>query len=143
MAPLHFAHLLVLGLWGGCVLVEILLELRALKNEAIHKTIPELHYWIDVVVECPLLALVLLTGILLFDPSKATSSYLLKVGCGLLAVSANLVCVLFVILRKKASDAGNAAGIEKFTRLVFSTVFIGVPAGGIALYMGMRLLGYF
>ncbi len=143
MTSLHFAHVIVLGLWGGCVLVEILLELKALKNQELHKAIPQLHYAIDIYIETPLLILVLLTGILLFDSQKANPSYLIKVACGLIAVTANFVCILFVVLRKKADDAGNSGSIEKYTRLVFSTVFIGVPAGVIALYLGISFLGYF
>lgn len=143
MPLLNFAHLIALGLWGGCVLVEVLMELMARKNASFRAIIPEWHYKVDLYLEGPLLVLVLLTGFLLFDPAKISALYLIKLALGLIAAGANLVCVVFVVMRKKASDIQNAEAVEKYTRLVFSTVAVGVPAGAGALCLGMSLMGYF
>lgn len=141
MTSLPFAHVMVLGLWGGCVLVEVLLELVALNHEMLHKLMPELHYKIDVFIELPLLALVLATGFLLFNPARMTPLYALKVGAGLWAVAANLYCVFVVIKRKKMADSGNAAEVDKYTRRVFASAAAGIPAGVAALCIGLYFMG--
>lgn len=141
MSGLQFAHILVLGLWGGCVLVEIFMELFALNNQTMKNAIPELHYRIDFYIEGPLLALVLLTGGMMIDTQRLSGTYLIKVITGLAAVSMNLICVFFVVMRKRAADKKQLPIVEHYTRLVFTTAVIGIPCGAAALFLGIRFLG--
>lgn len=142
MTGLQFFHVIVLGLWGGCVLVEVLLELSALKNNALHDIMPELHYKIDVFIELPLLFLVLASGIFLFQSAAMSPLLMFKAGAGLWAVTANLYCVFVVIRRKKMADEGNAAEVDKCTRRVFASAVAGIPAGLAALCLGLYFMGY-
>ncbi len=142
MSPLQFAHVIFLGLWGGCVFVEVLLELSALKNNALHNIMPELHYKIDVFIELPLLFLVLATGIFLFQSAAMSPLLVLKAGAGLWAVAANVYCVFVVIKRKKAADRGDGKQVEKYTRRVFASAITGIPAGLCALFLGLYFMGF-
>lgn len=141
MTPLQFAHILVLGLWGGCVLVEIFMELLALKNQTMKNAIPELHYRIDLYIEGPLLFFVLLTGMMMLDTQKLAGAYFVKVITGLAAVTMNLICVFFVVMRKRAADKNKLPIVEHYTRLVFATAVIGIPCGAASLFLGIRFLG--
>jgi hypothetical protein len=65
---LHLCHLIVLCLWGGVVLAESVMELAA-ADEGGRASAARVHFWIDVVVELPLIAGVLVTGALLASRS--------------------------------------------------------------------------
>src|SRR5687768_13583126 len=99
MTQLELAHLAFIFLWGGVVLAEIVMEGVALRRDEL-ETPAKLHFWIDVLVELPLLALVLVTGALLVQRAWPLSPLLqAKVIAGLVAVSMNLYCMAVVVLR--------------------------------------------
>lgn len=136
-----FVHLIFLGLWGGCVAVEMVMEFSGLKPPEQRHHVAQLHYRIDVFVEIPILIMVLLSGIMLFDAEKLSLPlYNLKIAMGLLPVVINALCVIPVILRKKASDHHNEKAMQRHTRWIFAAFFTGFAGAMAALAIGLRLL---
>ncbi len=108
MEPVHLTHLVGVSLWGGLVLGEAVLELSA-RDEASRRHTARVHFWMDVLVELPLLVLVLATGTWLTAQAWPLGSLrALKVACGLAAVVANLACVGVVVARYRRRDDGDA-----------------------------------
>jgi hypothetical protein len=130
---LHLAHLIVLSIWAGVVLVESVIEIRAKRTGKLRDA-AELHYWIDVLVEAPLLALVLATGIALAALAWPLGAlHMTKIACGLLAVGANGYCFVEVVRRRRAKDDATLAA--KSARIRMSA--LAVPAALVAAYLGV------
>ncbi len=140
MTALHVAHLVALGLWGGVVLAEGVLEVHGQRGEAEGAFAARVHHWIDLVCEIPLLLAVLATGAILAWRAPMTTTHLVKIACGLFAVGVNVWCVGVVVRRRRAADAGDAAEVTRGTRLVFLAIKLGVPAAAVALYLGFTLV---
>jgi hypothetical protein len=101
MDPWHTAHLLSLGLWGGLVAAEGVVELTPRTDDEL-RFAATLHYWMDVLLELPLLAAVLVTGAVLTAAAWPLSPlHGVKIAAGLTAVGANLWCVAHVIARRR------------------------------------------
>jgi hypothetical protein len=126
---------MALGLWGGLVAAEMVVELRSRTPEEMRHA-AALHYWIDVLLELPLLAAVLVTGaVLVASAWPLTPLHWVKVGAGLLAIAANLWCVGHVLRRNRT--ASDAAALARHARWVRVTAAFGLPFGAIALYLGL------
>src|SRR5579871_3627034 len=106
-------HLLLVGMWFGCVAVELLLENAPGKIPALRAWVPLLHFKIDKFVEIPIVVSVLITGFLLVDPRRLSGIYLVKVTCGLGAALANLICFLPITKRMIAAEKSDSAGIKR------------------------------
>jgi hypothetical protein len=131
---LRLAHLLLLGLWGGLVLCEIVIELASRSPEQ-HRHTARLHYLVDVLFELPLLAGILVTGALLARELWPLSRlHWLKIGCALGAIGLNLWCAWLVHLRHR--DLGDPDQLARRTRQIRATA-LGVPLGAAALYLGL------
>ncbi len=136
MDPLHTAHLVVLSAWGGLVAAEGVLEVGARDDEALaHAT--RQHFWLDLLVEAPLLLGVLVTGALLTLRSlPLTSLHALKVGAGLVAVAANVYCVA-VVVRRYVARADRVAVRRHSARIRLVAPTIGLPFAAVAAYVGL------
>src|SRR5574343_1362030 len=84
-------HLLFAGIWLGCVLTEALFE-RALLGQGRDKELilTALHKRVDLFVEIPAFALVVITGGLLLSSVAPTALLHVKLGFALLAVITNI-----------------------------------------------------
>lgn len=138
-----FIHLIFLGLWGGCVAVEMVMEFSSRNSsENKHRT-AQLHYLIDLYVEAPILIMVLLSGVMLFNADNLVfPTYIVKVIAGLIPVIINILCIIPVFKRKFASDMNDEAAMEANTRLIFICFFTGLASALIALAAGMHILGF-
>ena len=137
-----FMHLIFLGLWGGLVLVEMILEFSLRKDRAQKHLIAQMHYRIDLIAEIPILIGVLVSGLLLLNLDSLSSPlYLAKVICGLSPVIINGLCLFPVIKRKQASDHNDEASMERYTKMVFLAFGTGFFMAAIALGIGMYMLG--
>lgn len=136
MDGLLTAHLISLGLWGGVVLVEIVFELGGLRGRLDRASVAWLHAQVDRLVEAPLLLAVVGTGLLLWQRAGWSAGLLPKVGAGLAAVLANVVCVGLVM--RRASQPQRTA----LTRGVFASALIGVPFAILALILGGARAGW-
>jgi len=91
---LAMVHLIMLSMWGGVVATEAVIEIYPFRRRELHAATIRFHYWIDLLVELPLVLAVIATGIallLLTDP--VTPLHLVKVGFGGAAVAINLFCI--------------------------------------------------
>lgn len=141
MTGWHLAHFLVLALWGGLILAEVVVEL-ALRDQP--AAVAKAHYIIDVCCELPTLAAVLITGTVLTFGAPYCALLAIKVGCGLFAVGVNVWCAWAVWRRHRDISHVSAEATERATQRVFLSVKLGLPVGLVALYLGLRLsLGLF
>jgi len=130
----HLIHLLLLGFWGGLVLAETVVEV-ALRHRADARTAARLHFWMDVCIELPLLLGILATGgWMLWTVWPPPRILIIKVVLALVAITANLVCMVLVILRWVRQ--GDPAAVERLGRWVRATA-VGIPFGVVALYLGL------
>jgi len=99
---LAMLHLVMLSMWGGVVATEAVIEIYPFRQRELHPATIRFHYWIDLLVELPLVLAVIATGVALFlltDP--LTPLHLVKIGLGGAAVAVNLVCIVVVVRRGK------------------------------------------
>jgi hypothetical protein len=139
MTPLHVLHLAFLGLWGGLVAAEFVIEGIGRLTPGQLAVTARLHFWIDLLVELPVLAGVLATGALLLARTPLDAALLAKVTAGLLAVAANLACVVLVVRRHRTADAERLA---RYSAYVGYTAVVGVPLGVLALVLGSSRMGW-
>lgn len=145
METLTFIHVFAVAFWLGCVAVEVVVEQVGLRSRDLRSSVPQFHFYVDRLVEIPAFSTVLISGLLLFDAGRFTADwvYATKVVCGLLAVAANLYSIYPVIMRKRAADAGDRAGVRRYGKLIDATVPVGVPAALIALGIGLHWAGVY
>lgn len=135
----QFIHLFAIGIWAGCVMVEVLLELVPKRSDQDALNVARYHFYIDMFIEIPLLLIILATGIYLLQPGHLTGLFLLKVVLGLTAIGANMYCAVIVILRHQAGLRGNITRVNALTRSVFASV-AALPAGVAALLIGLHYM---
>jgi putative copper export protein len=126
---LLFLHLLCVAVWLGCILVEAIFEHSIEPGPSMRCFVARLHWTTDKYIEIPAFAGVLLTGIGLASKSNFNLLLEIKVGFGLLAVLANLVCVALVVKRLRAAQAKDFAHYEVLDHLqhkVGAVVLLGV-----------------
>ncbi|MDH5492585.1 MAG: hypothetical protein OEY14_11600 [Myxococcales bacterium] len=135
MDALTTTHLLLICLWGGVVLAEVILERLFGSEEASLPQLARAHYWIDVLVELPLLLGVIASGgwllIRTWPPSLLLS---LKIGLASIGLLSNLVCVVYVIQRHRRRRDPEA--VRALTRAVELTG-LGIPFALGAAYLGL------
>ncbi len=134
MSALELTHLLLIGLWGGVVAAETVVEF-AVRTEEEQRFSATLHYWIDLLIELPVLCGVLLTGGLLAARVwPPTPLLLFKMGCGLVAVGVNVYCVGLVVARhRRAADPAELARLNRRVK----GAWVGVPVGVAAFVIGI------
>ena len=135
MDALSLAHLFLIGLWGGLILGETVIEWLG-RDEASRAFAARAHFWIDVLLELPLVAAVLVTGAFLAARAWPPAPLLMvKIGLALLAIGVNAYCAGLVALRYRLRhDAVETARLSTTIRWTWAVV----PAGLGALYIGLR-----
>jgi len=99
---LAMLHLMMLSLWGGVVATEAVIEVLPFRRRELHAATIRFHYWIDLLVELPLVLAVIATGIALFFLTDVlTPLHYVKVCFGGAAVAVNLFCIVVVVRRGK------------------------------------------
>lgn len=125
-------HAAAVCAWMGVIAAETVLEFSP-RDGASRRLVAAMHGWIDIAVEGPLIGLVVLTGASLLAARWPASPLLLvKVGCGLAAVLANLVCMVYVRQRAVASDDARIRLLGVRIRLTG----LAIPFGLAALAIG-------
>lgn len=144
---LHLAHLFALAAWAGMVLVELGLEVAAVRDDALKPAVARLHHLIDLYVEGPAILAVAGTGAFLLLRVAAAggldAALVIKVALGLGAVGANVYCVRVVVQRGEAAAGGAPVEeLDPYSRLVFRSAYVGIPMGLVALVMGGQRMGW-
>jgi len=117
MQRLLTLHLLFAGLWLGCVLTEALFERALLAGgERNMLMLAQLHKRVDLLVEVPAFLGVLVTGAVMAVGRELPGVLQTKIAIGLLAIVANLWCVVLVFRRLTAAGGGDAAEFSRIDR---------------------------
>ena len=134
MEPLHLAHLIVLGMWLGVVITEVLFEFAASDAESL-RAAARFHYNVDKFGELPILVAVLVTGtILTLRAWPLTPLHVIKIAASLMAVSAALICVLLVFRRRRIEDVNM---LLKFRQRIWTLATVAAVFATAALYLGL------
>ncbi len=136
MPGLLSLHLFALGLWGGCVLVELVLEVGGRQGAIAPDAVAWLHRTVDRAVELPIIALVVGTGLLLWHRTGWDPALWPKVGLAGVAIGANLYC--WRVVEERADTPARS----ELTTRVFGSAFVGVPFALVALYLGGARVGW-
>jgi hypothetical protein len=136
-------HLVCIGVWLGCILVEGIVEHAIDDSASMRRFMSELHWRIDRYVEIPTFVAVLLTGAYLAGSVALTPWLIAKIGFGLLAVLLNAYCVLLAFRRLEASRAHDFAAWEaiderlhRFGALVLIALVLALAIGGMLFVVG-------
>ena len=134
MDPLHIAHLIVLGMWLGVVITEVLFEFAGSDAESL-RAAARFHYTVDKFGEVPILFAVLITGSMLAARAwPLTPLHWIKIAASLVAVGANLICTRWVFQRRPITDVSVLLG---FRRRIWTLAAVGVAFATPALYLGL------
>lgn len=138
MAILLVLHILGVGLWLGCAGAETLLEIVGERKPELRRTVIRLHYWIDLVVELPVVLLALVTGLALAAQVPADGGWdQAKRIIGLIALIANLGAIGAVIARERAARTGDERTLARRQSLFGTLVVVAAPAAVTALVIAL------
>ena len=134
MEPFHVAHLVVLGMWLGVVITEVLFEFAGSDPDSL-RAAARFHYNVDKFGELPILVGVLVTGtILAVRAWPLTPLHVIKVATSLGAVGSALICVSWVFQRRRVEDANALLG---FRRRIWTLAAVAAAFATPALYLGL------
>jgi len=130
---LRLLHFGLLCAWSGVLLVEFVIESLGDDDDALASA-ARAHFWIDVLIEIPLVLAVLTTGAMLLAQDWPPSHVLVvKVVSALVAIGLNLYCCGVVIVRyRRRGDPAAVRGLRRRVRLSA----LGIPFGALAAYLG-------
>lgn len=137
---LVMAHLIVLSMWGGVVATEAVIELYPFRHPELHPATIRFHYWIDLLVELPLVLGVLATGVaLLLSVNPVTPLHLVLIGFGGAAVAINLFCIVVVVKRgRRLKLSADDGPLWRASRIVLACFATGILCAGGAALLGFR-----
>jgi hypothetical protein len=126
-------HIVATSAWLGLVAGEVVMELHA-RDPAAQRLIARMHKWADICFEGPLIGIVLATGgVLLYRAWPGSPLLLVKVGAAMIAIIANLICMLNVRARAHAESEDT---LRTLTRRIMATG-LAIPFGLAALAIGL------
>ena len=133
-------HLMVLSLWGGVVATEAVVEVAPFRQKDLHPAAIRFHYWIDLLVELPLVLAVIVTGItLLVLTDPLTPLHWVKVAFGATAVAINLFCIVVVVRRGREFERhADEDKLWRSSRIVLACFATGLLCAGGAAFLGFR-----
>ncbi len=137
MHALALAHLVLVSMWGGLLCAEAVLEIGAVDDQ-LQWAAARTHYWLDLLLEAPLGAAILATGVALGSAGGWPTSplFALKIACALVAIGCNLTCLLLVVGRYTAGPGD----VRRFRRPILLTG-LGAPFGLGAFAIGVAAFG--
>jgi len=106
-----------------------------------HSSIIKAHYWIDLLIEIPLIIGVITTGIIMIGYGAGRApSFHMKLTFAIIAILMNLVCIFAVIKRRRALVNNSDEKILcRWSRIVWITALIGTPAAVITVVLGFSM----
>ena len=135
---LAMAHLIVLSMWGGVVATEAVIEIFPFRRRELHAATIRFHYWIDLLLELPLVLAVIATGIaLVFVIETVTPLHLVMLGFGGAAVAINLFCIVVVVKRgRRLERIADDGPLWQASRTVLACFASGLLCAGGAAVLG-------
>ncbi|MCY1447579.1 hypothetical protein D9M71_642080 [compost metagenome] len=88
----------------------------------------------------PAFAAVLVTGLLLIEPTRFDGIYALKIVTGGIAVLGNVLCLIPVLKRRTAAEKDNLPDVIRQSRQIDIISLSAIPAGLVALACGVYLM---
>ena len=133
-------HLVVLSMWGGIVATEAVVELLPFRRRELHAAAIRYHYWIDLLVELPMVLAVIGTGAtLLVLRQSVTPLLMVKVFLGGAAVLVNLFCITVVVRRGRGLERStDEASLWRASRTVLACFAVGLLCAAGAAVLGFR-----
>lgn len=133
-------HLVMLSLWGGVVATEAVIEVYPFRRRDLHAATIRFHYWIDLLVELPLVLAVVATGVALaVSIDRLTALHLVKLGFGAAAVAVNLFCIIVVARRgRRLERDDDDGGLWPASRTVLACFAVGLLCAAVAATLGFR-----
>jgi hypothetical protein len=126
--------MIVLGMWLGVVITEVLFEFAGSDVESL-RAAARFHYTVDKYGELPILVAVLVTGTILSVRAwPLTPLHVIKIAVSLVAVGSALVCVLWVFRRRHIEDVNVLLG---FRRRIWTLAAVAAVFATPALYLGL------
>ena len=137
---LAMVHLIMLSLWGGVVATEAVIELLPFRRRELHPAAVRFHYWIDLLVELPLVLAVVATGtVLALSLDELSGLHWIKIVLGSTAVAVNLFCIAVVVRRGRRLDhEGAPEDLWNASRVVLACFAFGLMAAAGAATLGFR-----
>jgi hypothetical protein len=138
---LRMLHLLVLSLWGGVVATEAVIEIYPFRHREMHPATIRLHYWIDLLVETPLVLAVIVTGAsLLYLTDPVTPLHLVKIGFAGAAVAVNVFCIVIVVRRgRRLARSAADDHLWNASRIILACFAVGLACAAVAAAAGFNL----
>ena len=137
---LAMLHLIMLSMWGGVVATEAVIEVLPFRRRELHSATIRFHFWIDLLVELPLVLAVVATGaVLFFLTDEVTPLHFVKIGLGGAAVAVNLFCIVVVVKRGRRLQRDTDDGpLWRASRVVLACFAAGLLCAAGAAVLGFR-----
>ena len=134
-------HLIVLSMWGGVVATEAVIEVYPFRKGDLAEATSRFHYWIDLLVELPLVLAVLATGIASVCLSEhITRLHIVKIAFGGAAIAVNLLCIAVVLRRDRQRLAGaTSERLRTASKVVLACFAVGLACAAVAAVLGFSL----
>ncbi len=140
MDILPMVHFAFLAAWVGIVATEGVIELAPRFKRELHRPAMVFHYWIDLLVELPVILGIVSTGIALcFFIEKITALHIIKIALAGGAVACNLFCIFIVVKRQRIPASATEEGAWRESRKILLSFAVGCPMAVGALLIGIRL----
>ena len=135
------AHLIMLSMWGGVVATEAVIEVYPFRKRDLAEATIRFHYWIDLLVELPLVLAVLATGIASVCLSDhITRLHVVKIAFAGAAIAVNLFCIAVVLRRDRQRLAGaTSERLRRASRVVLACFAVGLLFAAVAATLGFSL----
>lgn len=139
MSSIAVLHACAVSFWFGVIGAEFVIERSRAQSRPHGYAVARNHYWIDLLLEVPVALIVLATGLMLLRDAEPSAALAVKVAAGVIAVAVNVLCLVPVIRRRVAADAGDLAAVIRHSRVIDRITVAGLPAGVLALVIGVLL----
>ena len=137
MTGVLVVHIFAAGLWLGCAFAEVVLETMRQRGSEHAKSVATFHYYIDLFVELPFILTTVGTGLYLANEFGAEGWGLVKLVLGLIGAGSNILSIWVIVLRKRATDAGDDKEVAFTDKRFLVLTALTVPAAMAAMVIGL------
>jgi putative copper export protein len=132
-------HVAAIAFWIGVVGAEFVIERSRADSKPHGFAVAHNHFWIDVFLELPAVAVVLISGAWLLCDTAWTPLLAVKVTVGVLAAVSNIVCIVPVATRRRAATQQQLDAVIRHSRSIDRITVFSLPASVVAMVIGFYL----